>query len=189
VAGRAQALPLPLHPDELFLAQLGRALVPRDHDTAHTPGQLRQCSCADRSHRELHRTQQREPKAIHLDKDGRPDHRQGPTWAGGPRDGPPIARYFSVTALALPTVVSSARKLELLNGVIAEADAAGATSKAAREWCEKALAVLRVTMGHDHPTIASVKKARFSPILITSTTTDQDFDNARGPGSARSWQL
>ncbi len=92
---------------------------------------------------------------------------------------PPPAKSDDV---ALPIVVSTARRLELLNGVIAEADAAGASSKATREWCEKVLAVLRATMGHDHPTIASVKKATFSPILITSTTTDQDFDNARRSG-------
>jgi predicted nucleotide-binding protein len=82
----------------------------------------------------------------------------------------------------LPIVVSTARKLELLSGVIADADAAGATSKTTREWYEKVLAVLRATMGHDHPTIASANKARFSPILITSNTTDQDFDNARRSG-------
>lgn len=75
--------------------------------------------------------------------------------------------------VALPSVVSTARKLELLESVAAEAHVAGATSKATREWCEKVLAVLRSTMGHEHPTIAKVNK---TTALVDTTS----FAKVRG---------
>jgi len=67
VAGPPSALPCLLHSDQFFVAQHGRALLPRPHRTEAPPRHLPRCRGTDPGHRRLHRQTQRQAQALRLD--------------------------------------------------------------------------------------------------------------------------
>ena len=72
MAARPQASPVAsaLRPDQLQLAQPGRALVQRAHRPSATPWRLHQRGRSHRLHRDLGRALERRPEALRVAQDG-----------------------------------------------------------------------------------------------------------------------
>jgi predicted nucleotide-binding protein len=82
----------------------------------------------------------------------------------------------------LPSVLSTVRKLELLNAAIDAASGAADTTQSCEEWKQRAVSVLRSTLGSAHASVAAASEARFSPYVISLTMSDQDWRESRQHG-------
>jgi transposase len=70
VAGAPSPFPCLLHAHQLFLAQHGRALLPRSHRKPSAPRRLSRRRGTHHGHRRVHRQTQPKPQAFHLDGQG-----------------------------------------------------------------------------------------------------------------------
>src|ERR1019366_7498496 len=70
VAGAPSPFPCLLHAHQLFLAQHGRALLPRSHRKPSAPRRLSRRRGTHDGHRRVHRQTQPKPQAFHLDGQG-----------------------------------------------------------------------------------------------------------------------